>query len=163
MSNHLEALNKNHDLNNFDCGVPALNLWIQTTASQHQAKLLSRTFVATSPNSPGILSFYALSMRGLTPTADIPLAFAKRLPTQISAITLARLAVSLNAQGQRVGEELLVDAMRRSKQTAMSVGGTFLFVDAKDANAAAFYAKYGFISLPDSPLILCFKINDIPD
>ncbi len=163
MSNHLEALNTNHNLSNFDCGSPALNQWLQTIASQHHNKMLSRTFVVTSGATPDVLGYYALALRGLVASTTLPPQLAKRLPLNIPAITLARLAVSLDAQGQRIGEELLVDALRRAKQTALQVGGAFIFVDAKDATAAAFYDHYGFVALPDNPLVLCMKILDIPD
>jgi len=36
-----------------------------------------------------------------------------------------------------------------------------LFVDAKDAKAAAFYRKYGFRSLPDQPLQLVLVLAGI--
>ncbi|MBV8667039.1 MAG: GNAT family N-acetyltransferase [Burkholderiaceae bacterium] len=157
-----EPLSKRHDLSNFDCGVPALNIWLQTIANQHQAKLLSRTFVLTDEGTRAIMGYYALAMRGLSSASDLPEHLGKRLPFQIPAITLARLAVSVNAQGQGIGEQLLVDAMTRAKQVAMQIGGNLLFVDAKDMDAARFYLKYGFVPMPGDPLVLCIPIATIP-
>ncbi len=42
----LETLTGNHDRNNFDCGIPELNLWLKQTAWQHHGRGLSRSFVA---------------------------------------------------------------------------------------------------------------------
>jgi predicted GNAT family N-acyltransferase len=163
MGNRPEALNKKHVLDHFDCSVPALNTWLQTIASQHQAKLLSRTFVLTSDTSPVVIGYYALAMRGLSLTMELPAHMVKRLPLQIPAITLARLAVSIDAQNQGMGEQLLVDAMTRAKQVTMQVGGNLLFVDAKDVSAVEFYARYGFVPLQSDPLTLSISIASIPD
>jgi hypothetical protein len=49
---------------------------------------------------------------------------------------------------------LLLDAIQRSRLVLEHVGVHALFVDAKDARAAAFYRKFGFRPLPDHPLQL---------
>jgi N-acetylglutamate synthase-like GNAT family acetyltransferase len=94
---------------------------------------------------------------------ELPAHMVKRLPLQIPAITLARLAASIDAQNQGMGEQLLVDAMTRAKQVAMQVGGNLLFVDAKDVSAVEFYARYGFVPLQSDPLTLSISIASIPD
>jgi hypothetical protein len=45
-----------------------------------------------------------------------------------------------------------MNAIDRSRRVLDDVGVHALFVDAKDANAAAFYGKYGFRPLPEQPL-----------
>ena len=40
-------------------------------------------------------------------------------------------------------------------------GGIGLFVDAKDENAAAYYAQFGFVPLDGSPLTLFLPIQTI--
>jgi ribosomal protein S18 acetylase RimI-like enzyme len=72
----------------------------------------------------------------------------------VPGIRLGRLAVDRAIHGQGLGELLLLDAIRRSRLVLEHVGVHALFVDAKDAKAAAFYRKYGFRSLPDQPLQL---------
>ena len=49
-----------------------------------------------------------------------------------------------------------------ARDQANEIGGYALFVDAKDAAAAAFYKKYGFTAFPDDPLILCMPFADMP-
>ena len=67
---------------------------------------------------------------------------------------LARQAVDRSAQGQRLGEGLLLDALQRSLDLSASLGIHAIEVDALDDAAATFYRKYGFTPLPDNPLHL---------
>lgn len=156
----VQALTGNHDRNRFDCGVEALNLWLRQTALQHQTKGISRTFVAT-PSGAGdvqdyvsagyadiektsILGFYALASAFVL-TEDLPPELTKRYPRQIPVTRLGRLAVRSDLQGQGLGRLLLMDAVTRSRNAALSVGSAGIFVDAKNAAAASFYAQYGFM------------------
>ena len=61
---------------------------------------------------------------------------------------LGRLAVSTEFRGRRVGETLLMDALRRSLELSKQVASTGVVVDAKDDSAVSFYTKYGFLDLP---------------
>jgi predicted GNAT family N-acyltransferase len=159
----ISNLNQQHEKSLFDCGVPALNGWLQHTASQHQAKKLSQTFVLTVPEQPGrVLAYYALNIRGLVQKETLPHTLSSRLPLSAPALAIGRLAVDLSAQKRQYGEAMLVHAMRNAKSAAEIVGGTFLFVDAISADVAGFYARYGFTPLPDSPLTLVIPIKGIP-
>ena len=155
----LEPLTGHHDRSAFDCGSAALNTWLKQTALQHQIKGISRTFVALPaddaavqacrasgyPDTRGgsILGYYALASAFVL-FEQLPQALARRYPRQIPVTRLGRLAVCTAMQGQGLGELLLQDAIARARSAAQQVGSAGLFVDAKDAQAAAFYAKYGF-------------------
>ncbi|AFK55463.1 hypothetical protein [Tistrella mobilis] len=52
------------------------------------------------------------------------------------------------------GGHLPVGAVERCMRAAASVGGTALFIDARDADAARWYARYGAVPLDDRPLSL---------
>lgn len=95
-------------------------------------------------------------------TEALPQNMKKYLPLNVPAMTLARLAVSLQEQKKGHGERLLLDAMECVKTASSLIGGSFLFVDAKDTELAKFYGRYGFVALPDDPLTLCMPIADIP-
>ena len=156
-------LDQTHDLKGFNCGNKDLDSWLQNIARQHQKKNISNTFILAADESPTVvIGYYALAIRGLTPTADLPEHFQKALPFQVPAITLGRLAVSLSAQNQGHGQRLLLDAMIRVKTVSRQIGGSFLFVDAKDAVLVKYYARYGFVALPDNPLVLCMAVADMP-
>ncbi len=167
--NRLEPLSGRHDRNGFDCGSEALNLWLRQTALQHQAKGLSRTFVAVPHDvaavaayhaagyleiqDASILGYYALAS-ALVLAADLASERAKRYPRQIPVTRLGRLAVRADLQGQGLGPFLLADAIARTRQAALSVGSAGLFVDARDVHAARFYARYGFTACIERPLQL---------
>lgn len=157
------SLDQSHDVKSFNCGNPVLNTWLQNTAKQHQKKDISRTFVLVQDTSPSIIiGYYSLAIRGLTMTEALPQNMKKSLPLNVPAMTLARLAVSINAQRQGHGERLLLDAMEQVKTASRLIGGSFLFVDAKDIKLAGFYSRYGFVALANDPLILVMPINKIP-
>ena len=158
----LQALEKVHDVKSFDCGVPELNNWLQTTAMQHQKNGMSKTFVYLDESNPGkILGFVAVAIRTLTPSAELPPEMRKKLPREVPGFTLARLAVAIDARGRGIGEYLLLDAMERTYHASQSVGGFALFVDAKDG-AASFYANYGFTALPSDADTLVLPFASMP-
>jgi predicted GNAT family N-acyltransferase len=82
-------------------------------------------------------------------TATLPRKHRTNVPTHPLPVALiGRLARDLRAKGQGVGETLLVDAFRRILPAASSLGCYGVIVDAKDADAVAFYQPYGFVALP---------------
>jgi len=68
-----------------------------------------------------------------------------RYPMPVALI--GRLAIDARAQGRRLGETLLLDALRRVVDAAGIVGCTGIIVDAKDDAAEGFYAKYDFVTV----------------
>ena len=56
--------------------------------------------------------------------------------------------MSTNFRGQRLGETLLMDALRRSLEGSKQLASAAVVVDAKDEMTTAFYKKYGFLELP---------------
>jgi ribosomal protein S18 acetylase RimI-like enzyme len=87
---------------------------------------------------------------------------ASRLPRTVPAVRLGRLAVDISVQGQGLGEHLLIDAMRRTREVLRHIGVNVLLVDAKDEKAAAFYRKYGFRAFPGNPLQLVIPLANLP-
>jgi GNAT superfamily N-acetyltransferase len=155
------SLTGSHDRTAFDCGKPALNEWLLRTARQHQEKDISQTFVAVDPQAPArILGFYALSACEVSAEA-LPPKLAAKLPRNAPAIRLGRLAADRSVQGQGLGEALLMDAIKRACNVRQNIGVFALFVDAKDDEAAAFYAKYGFTPLPDSPRTMVLALAKV--
>jgi GNAT superfamily N-acetyltransferase len=159
---HIQALTGSHNRANFDCGNSILNEWLRGIASQHQQKKgLSKTFVAGLNEEPTkILGYYALTVCEVR-TAELPKAASKRLPRIAPGIKLARLAIDLSMQSQGLGKLLLLNAVERSNTVSAEVGVHALFVDAIDADAAAFYRKYGFVPFPDQPLQLFLNLSQM--
>jgi len=154
----IQPLTGRHNRGAFESGSAQLDVWLRQTAQQHQNKGISKTFVAVTDEAPArILGFYALTVCEVV-AQDLPEDLAKKLPRRVPGIRLGRLAVDRSMQGQRLGELLLVDAIKRAKLVLEHVGVHALFVDAKDDRAAAFYRKYGFRPLPNDPRTLVLVV-----
>ncbi len=158
----VEPLERYHDRSGFDCGVGALNEYIARFARQHEDSGVARTFVAVDKRrSTRILGYYSLAA-GSIDHASLPPAEAKRFPKfPIPAGRLARLAVDRRAQGQGLGEFLLLDALHRFARTGESIGMAAVLIDAKDEHAKRFYQRFEFDCLPDQPLTLWLPMKSL--
>ena len=147
----VELLAKTHDRDGFRCESEALTAYIATQARQDVQRKLSACFVLTQ-GTPQVLGFYTLSTDSI-PRNEAPAALRKTLPKSYRApvILLGRLARDLSCRGQGLGELLLMDALLRCLWLSdESVDAMAVVVDPLDDGAATFYARYGFIALPDS-------------
>jgi GNAT superfamily N-acetyltransferase len=154
----LAPLDGTYDRTSFDCGVPALNLYLRNYAWQNQKKGIVRNYVTTRIGSKAIVAYYSL----VYATID-----QKRLPAKLvkglgkydlPVMLLARLAVDHREQGQGLGKALLKDAILRTIQAAEIAGLKLLLVHAKDGAAAEFYRKHGFEPVVDDPLKLFLPV-----
>lgn len=156
----IEPLGKHHDRRNFTCGVEALDVYLKRFARQHAEANISRTYVAIAGAT--VAGFYSLAMSGIR-RENLPEKYASRFPNfPLPVARLARLAVARDRQGQGLGELLLADALRRCLFISESIGMLGVIVDAKDERARAWYQRYEFESLPDSPLTLWLPAAAIP-
>lgn len=136
----------------FSCGKHALDDYFARHAVANDQAGIGRAYVlrrqeSDPPELPSVLGFYTLSM-AVAESKDISQFMRKRLPRYPMPVALiGRLAVDQRAQGRRVGEKLLIDALRRVVDAADLVGCVGVIVDAKDENAERFYAKYDFVSI----------------
>lgn len=150
MALRFEVLQRGHDRGAFTCGVPALDDWFRTRASQDQRRRVTQVFVAA--DEQGVAGFYSLSMFTLS-LDSIPAELARKLPKYdaIPAALIGRLARAERARGGGVGDLLVADAVRRVLMAAESVAAYAIVVDAKDDRGRAFYESHGFMSLPSRP------------
>lgn len=159
----VELLGSAHDRGGFDCGVDALNRYLRQIARQHIAKGISKTFVLVEESvavPKPVLGFFTISLCQVL-GQEVPARWARRLPEQIPALKLGRLAVARLRQGEGLGKVLLVEAIYRVASVADIAGGIGLFVDAKDEAAAAFYTKFGFEPTPTGPLTLFLPMETL--
>jgi ribosomal protein S18 acetylase RimI-like enzyme len=157
----VEPLHDRHDRTNFSCGVGPLDYYLRTQAGQNLKKRVAAVFVAT-PDGKTIAGFYTLSAH-LLDLGDLPAEIGKKLPKypHLPATLLGRLAVGLDFRGQRLGEFLLFDALRRALAGSMQVASAAVVVDAKNEEASAFYRRYDFISLPTHPTRFFYLMSSI--
>ena len=148
----LEPLGRQHDRAEFTCGVPSLDSYLKTQASQDMRRKANAVFVLAPVNSPNrIAGYFTLCAYGLAP-GRIPDVAREHLPRYpvVSATLIGRLAISTAFQGQRLGSLLLAEALRKSYENASIIGSSMVVVDAIDERAARFYQAHGFLKLPDS-------------
>jgi predicted GNAT family N-acyltransferase len=74
---------------------------------------------------------------------------------------VGRLAVDNTARGERLGETLLIHALRSAQRAAKIVGIYAVVVDALDESARSFYLKFGFNELTDDRLHLYLPMKVI--
>ncbi|MFL5747764.1 MAG: GNAT family N-acetyltransferase [Niastella sp.] len=144
-------LNASHKKKDFNCGKPLLDNYLHTQAKQDVKRKLSACFVLEGDH--GIVQgYYTLSSASIKKDI-LPEAIVKKLPPayrDFPVTLLGRLAVDSSYRGKRLGELLLLDALRRCYDASENIGSMAVIVDPLDRDAEMFYLKYGFIALPDS-------------
>ncbi|HEY4326736.1 MAG TPA: GNAT family N-acetyltransferase [Mucilaginibacter sp.] len=145
-------LNSDYHKQKFESGTWQLDNYLRHQAGQDVKRKLTAVFIL--PDKEYIIKgYYTLSNDALARNG-IPENLLKKLPpayANLPVTLLGRLAVDKAVQGQGLGVILLIDALKRSFNTAVSnIGSMAVVVDPIDVHARNFYLKYGFIDLPDS-------------
>jgi GNAT superfamily N-acetyltransferase len=157
----IEPLDDSHDRAGFTCGKAPLDDFLRSLVSQYEKRRLGRTYVALRGAEKKVYGYYTLAT-GAIPTTHLPPKVARKLLRHpVPVVLLGRLAVDQAAQGKRLGEYLLTDALRVSLGLSEAVGLFAVEVDAIDDQARRFYEKYGFAPLTDSEHHLYLPIRTI--
>jgi GNAT superfamily N-acetyltransferase len=155
----VELLASHHAIADFDCGKhPSLSDWLKRFALMNQTGGDTRTYVVQENSC--VLGYYSLAPGSVAKSQAISRA-AKSAPDPIPVLLLARLAVDKHQQGKGLGKAILKDALLRAYAGAQIIGGRAVLVHAIDAEAAAFYRKFGFESCPGLDLHLMILMKDI--
>ena len=145
-------LNSSHKKKNFSCGKKLLDDYLQMQAKQDVKRRLSACFILEEVDNT-VKGYYTLSSTSIKKEL-LPDDIVKKLPPtyqNLPATLLGRLAIDNSYKGQKLGELILIDALKRSYNTSLgSIGSMAVIVDPIDDEAIEFYKKYGFILLPDS-------------
>jgi GNAT superfamily N-acetyltransferase len=148
-----------HILDEFSCGKPPLDRWLKTRALSNQEK--GFTAVLVVHEAKRVAGYY-----GLAPTAIVPSRLPRSIrtgqpPDPVPCLLLGQLATDQNWIGNGIGTGLVKHALQRCVAAASLIGGRALLVNAIDAEAAAFWARRGFLPSKDDQLILFRSIADI--
>ena len=152
MASNIVFLAKEHDRPSFTCGNAVLDRYFHQQVSQDLKAKVCTCFVLCEEGSPLVKGYYTLSGASI-PRELIPADLQKKLPRypELPVTLLGRLAIDENFRRKGFGELLLLDALKKSYEVSQtSVGSMAVIVDPIDEAAKQFYAKYGFIELPDS-------------
>ena len=149
-----------HNRKDFDCGVEALNQYLQKVANQDQKRNLTKIYVLAEDEE--IIGYYSISahsvMRDYLPEDIKPGAYK-----DIPFLLLGRLAVDNRHQGKGYGDTLILHAFRTTMEAAEKVGILGIIVDAKDEKAASFYEGFGFRRLSGTENRLVLSISAISE
>lgn len=152
-----QALNAKQQLDDFDCGKPALNDWLVRHAMQAQSSGSARTCVVVEGDR--VVGYFSLAV-GQADAMEVPDRIRKGMGSYpIPVVILARLAVSLQEQGKGIGIGMLQEAIRRTIAIADQAGVRALLTHPIDEEASRFYRRFGFESSPirEQQLLLLLK------
>jgi GNAT superfamily N-acetyltransferase len=149
-------LTRDHDIEPFDCGVPALNEWLVTQAHRAQEAGAARTWVWTPLDTRRVVGYFSVC-----PSRIERSYVGARLSSGYGVVPvylLARLALDQTLHGQGLGAQLLLDALERIVDAAGIAGGRLIVVDAIDEHAARFYRHHNFLPVKENPRRLVLKV-----
>ena len=153
-----QPLAAGHQLDEFDCGKPALTEWLLHHARQAQGSGSARTFVVC--DGERVVGYYSLTV-GQIDTLDAPERVRRGMGQYpIPLIILARLAIDLDYQKRGLGFSLLQDAITRAIAVAEHAGIRALLTHPLDAEADAFYRRFGFEPAPHNERQLLLLLKD---
>lgn len=153
-----ESLMDHHQLTEFDCGKPELNLWLQNSARQAERLRTCRSTVWHAGDDV-VVAYYGI-VAHVVERVDLSKSVGRGSPDRVPAVLLARLALDRSMQGQRYGSLLLADALAKIVGASDLVAARLVVVDAIDDQAARFYAKHGFVATPVAGRMVR-KVSDI--
>lgn len=156
----VRRLEPTNEIDEFDCGVPALNEWLRQFALSDQRAGASVPYVLRRGQRVG--GFYTLAPHAIEPVeaaSRIGAGLPRHRP--IPVILLARLALDRSEQGSGLGSDLLRDSLTRCAAAADEIGGRAVVIHAKDEAAARFYRHWGFQALPENPRHLYLLMKDL--
>jgi ribosomal protein S18 acetylase RimI-like enzyme len=153
---------KRHVRDTFSCGIASLDEYFRSRARQDTDKYAAAVFVMAECAT--VTGYYTLTAYAIN-AGDLPDAIVRKLPRypNLPATLIGRLAVDRQYQRKGIGEELLVDALKRSLENTSRIGSVAVVVEAGNEHAKKFYQAYGFIQFPGSPNKLSVPMRTIRD
>lgn len=153
-----QPVNDDHDLSQFDSGVPELDNWLRSRARTNEESGASRTFVLTKGSR--VVGYYALTVGQVTHAVS-PGKIRRNMPDPVPVVILARLALDTEWQGKGLGGDLMQDAVLRTLNAAESLGIRAMMIHALSDDARSFYERYGFTASNLEPYTLLATMKDL--
>lgn len=145
----LKVLEKKHNRKGFNCGIVELDNYIKQYVSQDVKRKLAVCYVLEDEDA-NVIAYYTLSASRID-LNDIPDHLKRSLKyPEIPVVIIGRLAVHIDYQGNKLGQILLIDALKRIIEVSALIGNHAVIVDPINESAEKFYSRFGFIQLKDS-------------
>lgn len=165
---HVQRLNQECDLTEFDCGYSEYNTWLQVHAHTSVLAGVCAVYVLieqqqqTGQSRERVVGYYAISPAQVQ-RSGAPQPLARGWPDQVPAWRIGKLAIHRDLRTDRTaqwGRQLLRDALETIIRVADQAGGKVIVVDAHDRRLMRFYRDNGFTStgMPDD-LTLYLKVS----
>ena len=158
MSYFATKLSSNHNRKNFSCGNAPLDNYLKTQVNQDLKRKLAACFIVADENKE-VRGYYTLSNASI-PVDEAPESVKSKMPrgySELPVTLLGRLAVDNKSKGQKLGERLLIDALKRSYDLSGTIASYAIVVDPIDEHADTFYKKYGFLLLESGRMFITMK------
>lgn len=133
----------------FKSGVELVDEWVRERALGARKAGTAVVYVSFSDQDGRLAGFYTLSAQSVT-RGNLRGWIARNAPEQIPVILLGMMGVDVRYQGQGLGRNLLLDAVKRAQSISEAIGARAIIVDPADETARAFYANCGFRDIPGS-------------
>jgi predicted N-acetyltransferase YhbS len=134
----------------FDCGRASLNVWFRRHALRNQQSGASRTNIICDAEGGAIAGFVSLSAAQIA-RAWVAKPDQRNRPDPLPAILLGQLAVDQRYQNRGCARSLLLFALATSLRMSREIGCFGVLVYPLDDAVRAFYARFGFETLPGDP------------
>lgn len=144
----IRRLEREDEVQDFDCGDGPLNNYLKRHAWSNQEKIsIGVTYVAVDEGAPRVvLGYFTLATASVQRDA-FPKKYVRGLPPyDLPLILLARLAVDRRFAGRGLGHALISEAFRISLRVADEVGCRCIITDAY-RDRIGWYTKYGFVPI----------------
>ncbi|MBD2180052.1 GNAT family N-acetyltransferase [Planktothrix sp. FACHB-1355] len=153
---------RKHNRSTFCCGKESLDNYIRKQASQDLKKRVAMVFVLVDSPNTDVIAYYSLSSYTIALT-ELSESFAKILPRYplLPATLLGRLAVDRTQQGKRIGELILLDALKKALEATSQVASLAVIAETLDEEAVKFYQKYGFEPFKQNPMKLYLPMQAV--
>lgn len=151
---------------NFRCGVREIDGWAKDKAWKFHDRGRAKVFVAKSNEVPTTLGFYSLSF-SLENTSKLSKSEDRDAwKDDAPLLYIDYLAVKTPFQSQKLGQFMLVDALRRSNEVSQNVAYYGAALRPLNERTTELYKKFGFVIAPDEethPLMILpiWSVNDL--
>ena len=143
-------LTADDDREAFDCGRDSLNLWFRRHAWRNQEAGVSRTNVLCD-TAGAVVGYYVSLSAAQIERAHLPKPAQRNRPDPLPALLLGQLAVDRRHQGRGYARSLLLFGLETAVRFSKEIGCFGVVTHPLDDGVRAFYARFGFETLPFDP------------